>query len=780
MFPMLWQTNSGLFRSTLLWEHTLPLAVIALLAAGFIVLIVLQWRDLSQRVGSGPRWGLCILRGLAYLLLLFMLLNPTLMIQKVLRLLPSLAVVLDTSSSMALPDTQGHGQDNVQGRVQGNVEGISRLDSALKYLRAGTASPLETFAKNYQVKLYQFDETARPLSEPDLEAIEANGHTTDITGSLATLLEENRATPPAGVLLLSDGGHHGSDAGLDYLRQANLRIVTAGVGRPEAYQDIHVASIQAPSLTFLHYPVTVQATLHIWGYPDTLIPVVLKRAGRVVSTQTVRVTPTTSAYQVAFEVLPEDIGEFTYTVSVAPRLGEALADNNTKTFPISVARDKIRVLLVCGSPTWNYRFLRQAFKHDPSVDLISFVILRTPSDVVNVPESQLSLIPFPTRRLFTQELHNFDLIVFENFSFQSYFPWYYLENVRNYVRDGGAFAMIGGRLAFAQGGYAGTPIEEILPVTMRLDRNDYRALPQRMILTPEGRRHPITRLASDPQENERVWQSLTDLDAINLVTQAKPNATVLGVSSGRFAGSPTAPLLAVQRFGKGRTLALMTDYTWKWNFQMAGQLDSNQYYLQFIRQLGRWLIRDPGLKQVRIIADATEFPLGSEVSGTVKVLQDDYQPATQTTPTARLQTPAGVRQSLQLVPTQNPGEFAYRFGADDAGLYSLDVQADIDRTTHEASRLLLRVSNLGGEQQNAVPNHALLKDIADQTGGIFFALDDPKRPPLSSLMDFFGGQPDYKVLEEYRQRLRESFPVLIFILTCLAVEWWWRRRVGLF
>ncbi len=776
MFPMLWQTNSGLFRSTLLWEYHLPLAVIALLAAGFIVLLVLQWRDLRTRVRTGTRWGLCLLRGLAYLLLLLILLNPTLMIQKVLRLLPSLAVVLDTSSSMALPDGGGNGPGNEPGQAQQ----ASRLDRALSYLRAGKDVLLETFAENYQVKLYQFDETARLLSDPELEAIEANGHTTDITGSLITLLEENRATPPAGVLLLSDGGHHGVDAGLDYLRQANLPIVTAGIGRPDAYQDIHVASIQAPSLTFLHYPVTIQASLHIWGYAGTHIPVVLKRSGRVVSTQNVRVTPNASEYQVAFEVLPEDIGEFTYTVSVAPRLGEALTDNNTKTFPLSVARDKIRVLLVCGSPTWNYRFLRQAFKQDPSVDLISFVILRTPSDVVNVPESQLSLIPFPTRRLFTQELHNFDLIVFENFSFQSYFPWYYLENVRNYVREGGAFAMIGGRLAFAQGGYAGTPIEEILPVMMRPDRNDYRALPQRMVLTPEGRRHPITRLASDPQENQRVWQSFTDLDAINLVAQAKPEATVLGISSGRFAGSPTAPLLAVQRFGKGRTLALMTDYTWKWNFQMAGQLDSNQYYLQFIRQLGRWLIRDPGLKQVRIMADATEFPLGSEVTGTVKVLKDDYQPATQATPTAKLKTPAGLGQPLQLVPTKNPGEFAYRFRAEDSGLYSLDVQADIGRTTHEANRLLLRVSSLGGEQQNAAPNHALLKDIAKQTGGTFFALDDPKRPPLSSLVDFFGGQPDYKVLEETRKRLRETFPVLILILTCLAVEWWWRRRVGLF
>src|SRR5207244_12736840 len=126
-----------------------------------------------------------------------------------------------------------------------------------------------------------------------------------------------------------------------------------------------------------------------------------------------------------------------------------------KDFPLSVARDKIRVLLVCCSPTWDYRFLRQTLKHDPSIDLISFVILRTPTDVVNVPESQLSLIPFPTQRLFTEELKNFDLILFENFSYQLYFPWYYLENVRKYVLDGVASAMIGVMLAFASGCAAG-------------------------------------------------------------------------------------------------------------------------------------------------------------------------------------------------------------------------------------------------------------------------------------------------------------------------------------
>src|SRR6266851_7446092 len=497
-YPFVWQTASGTFRSSLTWEMALSFTLTLGIAMGFVLLLVLQWRDLRQRVSRPVRWSLCLLRAVAYLLVLGMWLNPALLIQKVLQILPPLVVMLDTSGSMALSES---------GKP-------SRLQQVQDYLHSGEhPASLATLAQHYQLKLYQFDETARALPAERLAEVQVGGRSTDILGSLATVLEEQRGTQPVGVLLLSDGAHHGSDIGLGHLRQAGVRVVTVGVGTLETYRDIRIASVQAPTLAFVHYPTEVNVTVQTWGYRGEPIPVVLQRAGRVVATKTVQVTADVFEQQVQFEIEPEEVGEFTYTVNVAPRLGEALTENNHVDFPISVARDKIRVLLVCGSPTWDYRFLRQGLKQDPSIDMISFVILRTPTDVVQVPESQLSLIPFPTQRLFTQELKNFDLIIFENFSSQLYFPWYYLENVRTYVQEGGAFAMIGGRLTFAQGGYAGTPIEEILPVSLRSDRNDYRPVAQRMVLTEEGKTHPITRLSLDATENQRIWDMLPEFDA---------------------------------------------------------------------------------------------------------------------------------------------------------------------------------------------------------------------------------------------------------------------------
>ena len=761
--PLLWQTQAGTFRSSVTWEATFPVVVVVIVALAFLGLLALQWLDLGPRTSRRARLGLTALRFGAYLLVLVMLLNPALLIQKVMMILPQLAVLVDTSGSMGL---------NAGGEP-------TRLQGVVKYLHDEQRSALDNLAERYDIALYQFDDAVRMLPREDLPQVQPGGQRTDLIGAVTQVLDDSRSAPPAGVLLLSDGVHHGSDTGLGYLKRAGVPVVAVGVGDVETYRDIRVVDVQAPSLTFLHYPADVSATVQVWGYAGETLAVVLQRDGRVVATQRMEVNSDDTEQRMIFPLEPDTIGEFAYTISIAPRLGEALIDNNRVDFPLSVVRDKIRVLLVCGSPTWNYRFLRQALKLDPSIDLLSFVILRTANDVVNVPESQLSLIPFPTERLFTQELRNFDLIIFENFDSRRYFPVTYLQNVARYVRRGGAFAMVGGPLSFSQGGYLGTPIEAILPVSLLRERRDYRQATHHMELTDEGRSHPITRLSSDDQENERIWESMPELDGLNLVGDPKPGATVLAVSDGSPGNGAGAPLLAMQPVGKGRSLALMTDYTWKWNFQLAGRMDSNQYYLQFIRQMVRWLIHDPVLKQVRSMADAREFPVGSEVTGLFQVLQDDYRPAAEAELRPTLRTPKGEEMALPYRPTGKPGEYRYRFRAEEEGLYELDVVARINDKKHEANRLLLPVRRPGDENQLGAPDHDLLRDIAERTDGTFFALDDDNRPTLAGLAQFFGGEPDYRVLEETRLRLRESLPLFLVLLAVLAVEWWWRRRTGL-
>ena len=65
-----------------------------------------------------------------------------------------------------------------------------------------------------------------------------------------------------------------------------------------------------------------------------------------------------------------------------------------------------------------------------------------------------------------EELKNFDVIFFDDFSHRAYFNPSYLERVRDFVRDGGGLAMLGGPRSFDAGGYGESALKEALPVEL--------------------------------------------------------------------------------------------------------------------------------------------------------------------------------------------------------------------------------------------------------------------------------------------------------------------------
>src|SRR5207237_9164735 len=89
-----------------------------------------------------------------------------------------------------------------------------------------------------------------------------------------------------------------------------------------------------------------------------------------------------------------------------------------------------------------------------------------------------------------------------------------------------------------------------------------------------------------------------------------------------------APLLTIGRFGKGRSLALMTDDVWRWNFIAVGNRETPQNHLKLIRQAVRWLAQEPAFEQVQIRPIPTSRP-GVKVAMKLRVLKDDFTPRAQ-------------------------------------------------------------------------------------------------------------------------------------------------------
>src|SRR5207244_1029300 len=102
----------------------------------------------------------------------------------------------------------------------------------------------------------------------------------------------------------------------------------------------------------------------------------------------------------------------------------------------------------------------------------------------------------------------------------------------------------------------------------------------RPTLTEAGKSHPVTALRYAAADNVAAWASLPELEGLNAIAGAKPDATVLAVHPRlRTADGKPMPVIAVGDYGQGRAMAVMTDTLWQWGFVAAARPgDDGRHY----------------------------------------------------------------------------------------------------------------------------------------------------------------------------------------------------------
>ncbi|WP_226624081.1 glutamine amidotransferase [Alloyangia pacifica] len=318
--------------------------------------------------------------------------------------------------------------------------------------------------------------------------------------------------------------------------------------------------------------------------------------------------------------------------------GELTDRNNTALVQINGVRDRLRVLLVSGEPHSGSRTWRNLLKSDSSVDLVHFTILRPPEKQDGVPVTELSLIAFPTRELFLEKIEDFDLIIFDRYKRRGILPAIYLDNVRNYVENGGAVLVAAGPDFASADSIYRSPLSEILPAepTARVIDQGYRPT-----VTDLGQRHPVTAGLTGADSWGR-WMRQVEV-------QPNEDAEVL------MSGAEDKPLLVLDRIGEGRVALIASDQAWLWSrgFEGGGpQLD-------LLRRLAHWMMKEPELEEEALWAEAT----GKRMRIIRRTLEDGVGAVTVT-------RPDGTEESVPLQEV-SPGRFEAEYDGPEIGLYRL-------------------------------------------------------------------------------------------------------------
>jgi len=704
-----------------------------------------------RRLGPTRRHILLALRTIAALSVMALLLMPAIELRAVSKVRARVALMIDSSRSMGLATDEG-----------------ARNERVAKHL-ADAAPILDGLSRDAVLERYVFGERLRGV-ESFASPLAIDEPKTDLARALGDVAFQSSGRDLGAIILYSDGA---DTQGLTVERakeiggSVGVPIHVVGFGASSAAPDLAIRRVIGDDFAFLHNDVTLDVELEQRGLALASVPVTLERDDTVVATKEATFDARGRA-SVVFDFKPSKIGRSGYQVSVPLVPGEAIAANNRRAFVLKVIRDRIRVLQVAGRPSWDERFLRELLKRNPNVDLISFFILRSTTDQQKAAQEELALIPFPVGDLFTKEIHSFDVVIYQNFTYRPYRMEGYLPSIAEYIEKGGSFLMVGGTESFEDGWYANTPLAEMLPVRLGgaapWEMGEFRPR-----LTAEGRRHPITLIGEPGEPPEAAYQRLPPLSGVNSTLGLMPGAQSLMVHPS-LPGNP--PIVAIREVGEGRSMAVTTDSMWFWRFLAVGDGGAGREFDRFWNNALRWLIRDPELARVRLSVNRAVHALGDTITGDVKVLGPDYRGL------------AGAAVSVELVPadrrsavvqakkleTGPEGAALFDFGTVEPGTYVLRASAAGGAGTAEEP-VIVEAADV--ETQDPFPHPEILEALAEASGGTFTEISQPLK--------------DVEIKESRRVEVDRSrvipvwdgFPALAVLLGALGAEWWLRRRSGL-
>ena len=694
----------GATLTSVAFAPIIPWPVIALFA--LLSAAVVMFSLMRRARGSG--W-----RALGLGVVLLALINPALVEENRKRLADVAVLVVDESASQSIGERQARTARAVE-HLKQQLGDRENLD--LRIVSAGRDRPRDG---------------AAPASGTALFAALERG---------LTDVPRRRV---AGAILVTDGQVHDVPETLDELGlKAPLHVFLTG-DREEA--DRRLVIEQTPRYGIVGNRLTLKLRIEDTSPRG-------ETAGRELAKLSLRIDdgqPKTSfvpvgvSHEVEFTLERAGTTLMEFEVDEGPN--ELSLINNRAVVAVNGVRDRLRVLLISGEAHTGERVWRNLLKSDPSVDLVHFTILRPPEKQDTTPIRELALISFPIRDLFEIKIKEFDLIIFDRYRRRGVVPLSYLNNIAEYVEEGGALLdAVGPAYAGSLSLYL-TPLNNVLPAgpTGEVFEGGFKAR-----LTDFGRRHPVTATLPGAGVDGAAPEWGRWFRQIDVVAE---RGAVL------MEGAEARPILLLDRVKEGRVAQLFTDHMWLW----ARGFEGGGPQAELLRRVSHWLMKEPDLEEEDLRAMVR--------GGRLEIVRRSLMPVT--TPVT-VEEPSGESRQVTLEETGD-GRAVAVIDVDAPGLYRL---SDGTRST------IAMVGDMNPLEFSDLRTEAnLLAPLTSASGGVITWIGDGPLPRVrmtrpdrdTAGRDWIGllANEDYLVTGIRQTPLMAEWLVLLLTLGGLMLAW---------
>lgn len=723
---------------------------------------------------------------------------------------PGVIYLVDTSASMALND---HPWD----------DGVcARVDALRKsWLEANTLQRVRDAA---ELQLMTFDERAAATGFAALQTRAISGEHTrlaECAGGVLTRLGSGESSGAGGaggavsdVVLLTDGiDTDGAPLGslVGPALAAGVRVHGVVVGRDQQPSDVSLQASIESALVYDGQPTNLKLRVRQSGFDSRPARVMVREvvgsagaapageagaepAGRVVFSETILLTRTNELVVPITPTRDVSKGEGSgvslveYVATVEPLAGEAERENNTRRTFVQVTGERIRVCVFENEPYWDSRFFIAAMREDPQVELTTVIGLGAVRQGVKTEPRMIvtKYIPGavgseerrePVAPLRDEDLAKFDVIALGK-GVEAFFPGDEARRLVNFVTQrGGSLIFLRGKPVSAgdsRAVEASRVLDEISPV-------EWGAVVMRgmkLARTDEGRREPSLNFES-VGPSDAVLTELPGMLASTSIEREKALSVVwlrqvaAEAPSAGGAGASDPAAVAHMSAGQGRTLAVLTDGMWRWAFLPPLQQDFGGVYRMFWARAVRWMALGgdflPG-QSVSLAVDKVKATPGETIAISVSTRET---PSAEFVPSARVIAPDGTAAELTLGRSgAESGRFSAAYTARAEGVYTVELLAPGMTPDRLLTRFAVYDDRVELRDTAARPDE--MRGLCEATGGRLFGLDES-----DALIELLNKE------AESRRSVVKPVPawdrswVFWMIVSLLAVEWFWRRRVGL-
>ena len=693
---------------------------------------------------------------------LFSLLRPMLLLKVSVPQQNFVGIILDDSRSMQVADHNG------QPRSSFIADQLGRADGPL----------LTELGKKFNLRIFRFSSSAERLQATN--DLTYAGTATRVGDALDRARNELSGLPVAGIVLVTDGSDNSEkpiDDAITGMKAQGMPVFTVGVGKEQLTRDVQVTRVETPTRALKGSSLVLDVVVTQVGYSGQRVTLSIEDEGRVVGTQELTLPDDGESQTVKVRLKTSDVGPRTFKFGVAPLANEEVVQNNSREALIEVIDRREKILYVEGEPRPEPKFIRMAADVDKNLQIV--LLQRTAEATATAPDKYLRIgvddgselaTGFPTDR---ETLFKYRAIILGTME-ASAFTAEQLRMLGEFVdvRGGGLLAL-GGPRSFSEGGWAGTPLAEALPVVLDRGSRGPQYPPAEIIVKPTlvGGHHPSTQITDKQEDGAAKWRELPTLTSLNPIRETKPGATVL--LSGVDQNGREQVVLAVQRYGKGKALALTAQDTWLWRMHHKMDVKDTTFFT-FWQRMARWIV-DGVPDRVMVSVVPTRVQKGEPVTLTADVYDPEYRGVNDGRITAHVTSPSGKTQDVPMEWTvEQDGEYRARYTPSEDGLHLISVTgAAKDGKDAGKGSTYLRVAPSDAEYFDAAMRRPLLERIAEETEGRFYTAASSSG--LTEAIEYSG-----KGITVTEEKELWDMPIILFaLLGLMGGEWMYRRQRGL-